>query len=871
MGEWLIPQSNQLSAIRSVTLQSVCDMKNWIPKTSAIFAAVTVALTASLPGAERAVIRIEARDAGPAINPNLYGIFLEEINHGVDGGLYAELLRNRAFEDSRPPEGYQFKNGRWQNRQGFDSGFSRYDYTTNGVPFWSLVRDGDAHGSIHLETSGGITKQSAYCLRLDVESMSNGNVGVANEGFFGVGVRQGEEYVLSLYARGGNGFGGPLTIRLEDGSGHACSDEIKVKSIPNDWQRFQGRLIATRTDSQTRLVIRAGDTGKVWLDFVSLFPAKTWKGRPNGLRADIAQMIADLHPRFVRFPGGCVVEAGSTETAYDWKLTVGPVEERSERWGPWNYRRTQGMGLFEYLQFCEDLGAEPLYVGFAGQTCIFRAPELVPMDEMGWVRDNFLDVVQYANGAADSKWGALRAKAGHPGSFDLKLVEIGNENQGSEFRRRYQFIYDTLTAKHPTLTTIADLSWTTRESMHGARFDIEDRHYYNSPRWFATRFNEYDGRDRSLPPLYLGEVAVTTGEAGGLRGNLLAALSEGVFLMGCEQNADVVSMVSYAPLLAHVEGRTELTGAPPPWHAMVYFDGTRVFGTASYYLWKLFGANRPDYSVQTVISFPDAKPVEVTGQIGLGTWADRAEFKDVRVEQNGRVLYASDFNTNAAGWNAAGGRWSVENGVYRQSRQGQGFSYFADDTWTDYTLSLKARNVGGAEGFLIVFGRQGADRLWWNLGGWGNTRHALEHNQTLVGAPVSGKIERNRWYDIKVELSGARIRCYLDGELIHDAVLPREQKLFAVAGRDVESRDLILKAINLGNETIPAEWSISGVDSVSGTGQLTVLTSASLSDNNSLDDPRMVVPEERILSGVNEEFAHEFPPHSLTVLRMKIE
>lgn len=818
--------------------------------------------------AESVVININAARPGPAINPNLYGIFLEEINHGVDGGLYAELIRNRAFEDARPPEGYEFKNGRWQNRRGFDSGFSRYGYTTNGAPFWTLIQGGAAKGSMKLETTGGITEQSAYCLRLDVESVGKGRFGVANEGFFGIGIKQGEKYRLSFYARSEK-FSGSVLVRLENPKGEPLSDEARISDVVGGWKKFEHEFTATQTENKARLAVTLGGPGTVWLDFVSLFPKHTWKNQPNGLRADLAQMIYELHPRFVRFPGGCVVEAGSLETAYNWKLTVGPVEQRAERWGPWNYRRTQGMGLFEYFQFCEDLGAEPLYVGFAGQTCIFREREHVPMAEMGWVRDNFLDVIEYANGAADSKFGALRAKAGRANSFNLKLVEIGNENQGPEFQERYEFIHQALEAKHPDLTYFADLSWTSRESMRDSKFDIEDQHYYNSPRWFATRFKEYDKRSRELPPLYLGEVAVTTGEAGPQRGNLLAALSEGVFLMGCERNADVVSMVSYAPLLGHVEGRTELTGAPPPWHAMIYFDGTRAFGTVSYYLWKLFGANRPDVFLPTEVSFPNAKPLNVTGQIGLGTWADTAEFKDVRVEKDGAVLYESNFTDEANGWQRDAGRWSVTNGVYRQSRRGQGFSYCGDESWTDYTLTLKARNTGGDEGFLIVFGRKGGERFWWNLGGWGNTQHALEMNQTPVGAPVPGKIERERWYDLKIELSGARIRCYLDGDLVHDATVPRQQKFYAVAGRDAKSGELVVKAINLGNESVAAQLNLSGAGNLAATAQATVLQSASLSDNNSLEQPKRVLPTESMVSDVGAKFSHEFPPRSLTVLRLK--
>lgn len=833
------------------------------------FGAMLIAASQLIASAESALIAIDAAKPGPTINSNFYGIFLEEINHGVDGGLYAELIRNRGFEDARPPEGYEFKKGRWQNRQGFDSGFSRYGYTTNGVPFWSLIQRGDAKGSMNLETTGGITEQSAYCLRLDVDAVDKGRFGVANEGFFGIGVRQGESYRLSLRARRDTVFSGPVFIRLEDANGTPCSQEVLIDLIFPDWKRFEHELIATRTEAKARLVISVAAKGKVWLDFVSLFPVNTWKNRPNGLRADLAQMIYDLHPRFVRFPGGCVVEAGSIETAYDWKLTVGPVEQRAERWGPWNYRRTQGMGLFEYFQFCEDLGAEPLYVGFAGQTCIFREREHVPMEDMGWVRDNFLDVIEFANGPVGSKWGRLRADLGRKQPFNLKLVEIGNENQGPEFQKRYEFIHSALKAKHPDLTYFADLSWTSRESMRDSKFDIEDQHYYNSPRWFATRFEEYDKRPRQLPPLYLGEVAVTTGEAGPQRGNLLAALSEGVFLMGCERNADVVSMVSYAPLLGHVEGRTELTGAPPPWHAMIYYDGTRSFGTVSYYLWKLFGVNRPDVFVPTDVSFPDAKPIAVAGQIGLGTWADTAEFKDVRVEKNGATLYTSDFSSEAKGWQRDSGRWSVTNGVYRQSRQGQGFSFFGDEAWTDYTLTLKARNTGGGEGFLIVFGRKGGERFWWNLGGWGNTQHGIEMNQTPVGTPVPGKIERERWYDVKIEISGSRIRCYLDGKLLHDATVPITQKFYAVTGRDTASGDVVVKAINLGNDAVAAKLNLSGLGNIAANATATVLSSASLSDNNSLEQPKRIAPVESVVRGVGQNFSHEFPPRSLTVLRLK--
>lgn len=837
----------------------------------ALGATLVLAAATSTHGAPaetgRAIITIDASRPGPAVNPRMYGVFLEEINHSVDGGLYGELVRNRGFEDSREPEGYVHAHGRWENRAGFPAGFERFGYRTDGVPFWTLLCEGSARGAMHLEKTGGLTPESAYCLRIDAEAVdAGGRLAVANEGFFGIGAKAGARYHLSLTARATAPFAGPLRVRLENAQGVPCSDEITLSGIGADWTRLSGVLTASATDPKTRLVVSVGAAGTVWLDFVSLFPERTWKDRPNGQRADLAQLIADLRPGFVRFPGGCVVEAGSLETAYDWKLTVGPVESRAERWGPWSQRRTQGMGLLEYLRFCEDLGAEPLYVGFAGQTCIFRAREHIPMEDMPAIRDNLLDAVEFANGAPDTRWGALRAKAGRAEPFDLKLLEIGNENQGPEFGRRYRFIQEAVAARFPKITTIADLSFTSRESLGGAHFDIEDQHYYNSPRWFASGFRMFDGRDRALPPLYLGEVASTTGEAGPTRGNLRAALSESVFLLGCERNADVVRMVSYAPLLGHVEGRTELPEAPPPWHAMIYFDGTRAYGTASYQAWKMLGTNRPDRVLRSDLAFPDAAPFAVRGEIGLGTWADSAEFKDVRVERDGQVVYQSDFARGTEGWRPASGRWSVVDGAYRQSRPGQGFAYFGDPSWQDYTLTLRARHLKGPEGFLVVFGRQDESRLWWNLGGWGNSQHAVEQNQTVLGAPARGRLESERWYDVKVEVRGARVRCFLDGALVHETEAAREETFFTVAGRDEATGEIVLKAVNLAAAPVSAELRLPGL--TFSAGRELVLTSRSLDDNNRLDAPLAVSPTERAFPAAGERLAHDFPPRSLTVLRL---
>jgi alpha-L-arabinofuranosidase len=429
-----------------------------------------------------------------------------------------------------------------------------------------------------------------------------------------------------------------------------------------------------------------------------------------------------------------------------------------------------------------------------------------------------------------------------------------------------------------------------------------DEHFYNAPTWFLSQFDRYDNRDRNAPPVYVGEIAVTSPEGGPEKGNLIAALAEGAFLMGLERNADVVRMVSYAPLLAHVKGRSG-------WHGMIYFDGSRVFGTVSYHLWRLFALNRPTYAIGTNVDYVPSKRPSICGAIGVGTWDTAAEFKEIRVQKNGEILYAGDFSkvaeptppkrlcrsAKAEGWTTEGGKWSVVEGAYRQSDPVVGLSYFGDQTWSDYTLTLKARKLAGAEGFLIVFGRRDGNKYWWNLGGWGNREHGIEFNRSPVGRHLRGSIEANRWYDIRVELKGRGIRCYLDDKLVHQESAIEAERFFALAGYDQSSGDLILKVINTSAEPVTATlnlevadapkplWRRRRVDSrpskqlrrsgyvahAKAEAQLTVLTSERPEDNNSLENPGKVVPISSTLTGIQNKLAHAFPAYSLTVIRMK--
>ena len=389
-----------------------------------------------------------------------------------------------------------------------------------------------------------------------------------------------------------------------------------------------------------------------------------------------------------------------------------------------------------------------------------------------------------------------------------------------------------------------------------------DDHFYNSPQWFPGNTRLYDKRDRKAPPVYVGEIAVTSAEGGHDKGNLVSALAEGAFLMGLERNADVVRMVSYAPLLAHTNGRTG-------WHGMIYFDSTRVWGTASCHLWKLFGLNRPDRTVATEVEFTAVPAPPIAGAVGVGTWDTAAEFKDLRVEAGGKVPYASAFAKGAEGWKTDGGKWSVIDGAYRQADSVVGLSYVGDENWSDYTFTLKARKLGGAEGFLVVFGHKGGEKYWWNIGGWGNREHAIEYNRGPVGRHVAGTVETNRWYDIRVELSGQRIRCYLDGKMIHDETAQTMQRFLAIAGRDDTGGDIIVKVINTSAEPVTAAMNLRGLDRIAPEVQVTVLKSDRPDDNNSPDNPAKVVPVTATIPVAGPRVSHEFLPNSLTILRLK--
>jgi alpha-L-arabinofuranosidase len=790
--------------------------------TSLLVAALSLAAAAPLRAAT-ATLTVAVDKPGHAISPTLYGIFFEDINCSADGGIYAEMVRNRSFEDSDKPD------------------------------WWEAVGKGPVNFELAVDSTQPVSPKNPHSLRVAIGKPGNGRTGVANNGFWGVALTKGQTYGLSLFARGGEGFAGPLTVSLEGSDGTVYAQK-SIQSLAPDWKRYQLTLKANATDPKARLVITATQPGTFWLDMVSLFPKRTWKNRPNGLRPDLAEMLAGLKPGFVRFPGGCWVEGDTMSLAYRWKQTIGDPSERRTQYNLWQYQATHGIGFHEYLQMCEDLGAEPLFV----INCGMSHKEVVPLDKMGEFVQDALDAIEYANGPVTSTWGAVRAKNGHPAPFNMKYMEIGNENGGPAYNERYALFYDAIKAKYPQMHLVAD-EWSGRPTKRPV--EIVDEHYYSTPEFFVANAGKYDSYDRAGRKVYVGEYAVTQGCG---QGNLRAAVGEAAFMTGMERNSDVVLLASYAPLFANVHYKK--------WNPdLIDFDSSRVYGIPSYYVQKMFSENRGDVVLPVTVTAPEVAPPARSGAIGVGTWLTQAEFKDIKVTRGGETLFTCDFADGTKGWRLHGGDWAVEAGALQQKALADNVRAFAGDkNWNNYTYSLKARKLGGAEGFLIPFLVKDEEaKAWWNIGGWGNTRHAIELDG-VSGHDVEGSIETGRWYDIRIEVQGANVKCFLDGKLIHDASYQATKPLYAVASLAKRSNEVILKIVNVSTADQETDLRLQGAR-IRPTTTAIVLASDKPEDENTLERPTKVKPVTLTLNDAGAAFHHTFPANSVTVLRLKLQ
>jgi alpha-L-arabinofuranosidase len=546
------------------------------------------------------ILEILADKLGHPINKTQYGVFFEEISHAGQGGLYAELVNNRSFEDS-----------------------------TNSIPNWTLYSNGVTRGSIALETADLLNAAQSRAMRLDVAAA--GIIGVVNDGYWGINVVKGRIYNLSFFAKAKLPQGAFITAKLQSSDGTRTFASCQIHDLADGWKKFTGNLTAADSDPKGRLAleITTEQAGTLWMDVVSLFPP-TWRGRPNGLRPELAEMVVRMRPSIIRFPGGSYVST-DPDTAPKWLTELGPIEDRPGHpapgvKSPWGYRHNDGLGFHELLQFAEDLGAEPIYVfqGGAASRADLNKPETYiagePVDKL---IQEILWGIEYANGAVTTTWGARRAVNGHPAPFNMKFVQIGNENLSKPFHENYTRIYDAIKKKHPDIQVIWGGDWI-GNNQHGYKSDglmpegsaaqIIDEHFYKKNNWF------YENTDRYSPARYPRgvpqEAKIFLGEVSSQRDNLDAALKEAAFLLGAEKYSDKVIMAVYAPLFANVNKKNWSANA-------INFDSARVYGTPSYYSQVMLANNTGDINIEVAgleslvksKVFANATLVKATGEV----------------------------------------------------------------------------------------------------------------------------------------------------------------------------------------------------------------------------------------------------------------
>ncbi|MGI4737540.1 MAG: alpha-L-arabinofuranosidase C-terminal domain-containing protein [Janthinobacterium lividum] len=541
-----------------------------------------------------ATLTVQVNKPGAAVNKNMYGLFFEDINFAADGGLYPELVKNKSFE------------------------------TDARLIGWKALQGAANLDTYAVRNEQGITASNSHYVRLTTRNGAPGEAGIENEGFRGMGVKAGGEYTISFYARRGAGSINGLMASLVGEKGETLG-QVPVTGFTTEWKQYTAVLRATGTQNKAHLKLVLTGTGTVDLDVISLFPKDTWNKRPNGLRTDLVQLLKDMQPGFLRFPGGCIVEGRTLSERYQWKETIGDVAARSPLINRWNmefkhrstpdYYQSFGLGFFEYFQLAEDIGAEPLPILNVGMACQFNSGELAPLGTASAAKgpnageaapntgdpsldifiQDALDLVEFANGPASSPWGAKRVAMGHPAPFNLKMIGIGNEQWGPQYLERYEPFAKALKAKYPKIEIVSsagpspdgDLFDKASKRLGELKAEYVDEHYYAKADWFREHADRYDKYARTGPKIFAGEYAAQSIAIGSPENKNTwdCAISEAAFMTGLERNADVVGMASYAPLFANVDA----------WQwtpDMIWFDNLNSYGSPSYYVQKMYALNK---------------------------------------------------------------------------------------------------------------------------------------------------------------------------------------------------------------------------------------------------------------------------------------
>lgn len=559
-------------------------------------------VTPFLKAQNKAVFTVQADKPIAEVAPTMWGIFFEDINLSADGGVYAELVKNRSFEFFKPMMGWKVIGGK-----------SMFGIKIGGE--MTVINRPEKEAT------------NPRYLQVILDRNTKGSLGLTNEGFRGMGIKKGLRYDFSVLYRQKTAQA-KIHLELVTAKGDIIGSGIFTPTeTDNNWHKGETHFIASVTDPKAQLNIWFEGDGVLDLDMISLFPSDTWKGRKGGLRADMVQILADLKPGFIRFPGGCIVEGHDLSLRYQWKKTVGAVEDRKLIVNRWNYEfahrptpdyfQTFGLGFFEYFQMAEDIGAEPLPILNCGMACQFNSAELAPISDLDPYVQDALDLIEFANGDPLSTWGKIRASMGHPAPFNLKMLGVGNENWGPQYLERLKIFQERIKKQYPNIKLVCSSGIAAdgemfdylNPNLRKMKADFIDEHYYNRPEWFLGNAKRYDNYDRKeVSKVFAGEYAgqsdKTVSEKN--QNNWRTALAEAAFLTGLERNADVVQMASYAPLFGHIDGWQ--------WKPnLIWVDNLRTMPTPNYHVQKLYSNHKGSHTVPIVYKDNQA----ATGQDSL--------------------------------------------------------------------------------------------------------------------------------------------------------------------------------------------------------------------------------------------------------------
>ncbi len=865
-------------------------------------------------------LAVDVNDEIHDISELLFGIFFEDINFAADGGLYAEMVSNRSFEFTALADGDNLY--RWN--------------TVNGanVKVTQISKD-------YLNENN-----KSY---LVMNNTTDNKAGIENTGFLdGMAIEKDAVYNLSFYAKAPANYEGSVEACLAV-NGKAAGTAT-VTGITDKWQKFEVSITAAEAANANVSLQILIDKGEVHFDMISLFPDDTYKGRENGMRNDLGTLLEELQPKFLRFPGGCVIEGYDEMTAYDWKDSIGVDENglplefngtygdvagRSQGISIWTALDTTedpypsffsyGLGFYEYFQLAEDIGAIGVPVLNCGLYCQMRGKGPVAMFEADgttytelfaqYIQD-MLDLVEFCRGDKNSTWGKVRAALGHEEPFELKYICIGNENEGEDYFLRYsEFLkaFNKAKAENPELYEGLELIYSAgaADATGGANYiksyeyaqnelnamgstnakdfaGATDQHYYREPEWFLehTDYYDEDNYKRTVEgmtdTIYGGAIKVFLGEYAARSNTLKAALGEAAYMTGLERNGDIVEMAAYAPLFSSTVARH---WAPN----LIWFDNDTAMGSIDYYVLKLFSVNQGSAVLNHTLDGAKVEQENLKGKVGVGTWYTSAAFDNIKVVDNktGEVLADDNCSTffSKTKWDfATDGKWKIKKGALTNTTTDMAYSdqgsvaYFGETDWENYTYTVEATKLEGAEGFLIPFAVQGTENnIFWNIGGWGNTVSCLQQmTDNVKTGQINGTvkdcvIETGKTYTLKVEVNGTAVKCYIDDELYvdYDFGHPAEANCYTVVSND-DNGDIIIKLVNVTENASTVAVKLDNAN-VQGTAIINQVAGDSLQNDNVLgaDESTHLKMEEFTLDGFSSEFNYTMPAYSVTSIRLK--